>query len=46
MPLTKAQKTKLVKDVTKLWEKSPAKALKLLVKIAKFRSKKAKKYDE
>jgi hypothetical protein len=39
MALTKAQKTKAIKDVTDLWKESPAKALKLLVKLAKFKGK-------
>jgi hypothetical protein len=42
MPLTKAQKTKVIKDVTTLWQESPAKALKLLVKLAKFKGKSRK----
>jgi hypothetical protein len=39
MPLTKPQKDKLKKDVETLWATSPAKALKLLVKLAQFKSK-------
>lgn len=46
MPLTKSEKTKLVKDVTELWKESPAKSLKLLMKIAKVRSEKAKKNEQ
>jgi hypothetical protein len=40
MALNKTQRDKLVKDVQELWKTSPAKALKLLVKTAKFKSKK------
>jgi hypothetical protein len=42
MPLNKAQKTKLVKDLVDLWKESPAKALKLLVKVATFKEKQKK----
>ena len=42
MALNKAQKTKVIKDVTDLWKESPAKALKLLAKLAKFKGKSRK----
>lgn len=39
MPLTKNKRDKLKKDAEKLWATSPAKALRLLAKIAKIRKK-------
>jgi hypothetical protein len=39
MPLTKNKRDKLKKDAEKLWITSPAKALRLLAKIAKIRKK-------